>query len=243
MADGGLASIQPEARDDRALMLANFVAAGNEAGVRRVIERDPGAVNEPGLDGTSPLCAAAMWDNISMLRLLLEAMASPNVRNENGPKWTPLHAATLQENGRACMILLEFKAQPQLRDAEGVTACDYASCSEGVWPLFAERGCERMGKGTLIEKGVLRKASTSLEQQLQGRDTGRGLVAEYSRPGSAYVVSREFPARPGSVQARRPLLSARSGTQCIDILEEEEEKVSEKTPVSQAAQGLKSLAI
>jgi len=247
MADGGLAAIQPDDQDDRAMMLATFVAGGNEAGVRRIIDRDPGAVNEPGLDGTLPLCAAAMWDNMSMLRLLLEAKASPHARNDSGPRWTPLHAAALQENGKACMLLLEYRANPQLKDAEGVTQCEYASCSEGVWPIFAARGCQRVPKATLIEKGVLRKASSALVQQLEGRDDCRGLVNEYSRPGSAYVVSREFPARPGSVQAKRLAssgrlsISGRSGTP-IDILAEEDETVEQTSPTTAAAQeGLKTL--
>lgn len=222
-ADGGLSLVQPEPEDDRALMLANFVAANNAPAVKRVIAKDPGAVNELGLDGTSPLCAAAMWGNDAMLRLLLEAKASPGVRNDNGPRWTPLHAAALQEHGKACMLLLEHKASPQDKDAEGVTALDYASCSEAVWPFFAQRGCERTPKATLVEKGVLRKASSNLEQELHGKEDGRGLVPEYSRPGSAYVVSKEFPARPGSVQAKRLSSSHRSNSRPIDILEEVDE--------------------
>lgn len=58
-------SVQPEANDTLALMLTSFAASGDEKGVRRVIEADPGAVNEVGLDGTSPLCAAAMWGHVT----------------------------------------------------------------------------------------------------------------------------------------------------------------------------------
>ena len=61
----GLLSVQPEANDTRALMLTAFAASGDEMGVRRVIEADPGSVNELGLDGTSPLCAAAMWGQVA----------------------------------------------------------------------------------------------------------------------------------------------------------------------------------
>lgn len=223
-------------------MLTTFAASGDERGVRRVIEADPGAVNELGFDGTSPLCAAAMWGNVGILRLLLESMASPGIRNENGPRWTALHAAALQEQGKACLLLLDFKADPQARDVEGVTPCDYASCSEALWPLFAARGCQRVPKGTLVEKGVLRKASASLEQQLQaeaavsGDEARRGIVPEYSRPGSSYVVSREFPPRPGSVAGMRPV-TGRKSTQPIDILEEED-GVDEK-----AVGSLRSLAM
>jgi len=231
-------------------MLTSFAAAGDPHGVRRVIEADPGAVNELGLDGTSPLCAAALWGHVDILRLLLQALASPSLKNENGPRWTPLHAAALQEEGKACMLLLDFKANPHERDLEGVTPCDYASVSEAVWPLFAARGCDRVPKASLVEKGVLRKASGALELELQAEGAGRagivaqgprrGLVPEYSRPGSAYVVTREYPPRPGSAAAAHSRTSlSRRGTRSIDILEEEEEEGQ----VAGASAGLKSLGI
>jgi len=148
------------------------------------------------------------------------------------------------------MLLLDFKASPQERDVEGVTPCDYASVSEAVWPLFAARGCERVAKAGLVEKGVLRKASSTLELELEAGagaaagSGGRGLVPEYSRPGSAYVVTREYPPRPGSAAARslggsRPA-SSRRGTRPIDILEEEDEG---KAEADAAAAGLQSLGI
>eukprot|EP00927_Polykrikos_kofoidii_P059697 TRINITY_DN54838_c0_g1_i1.p1 TRINITY_DN54838_c0_g1~~TRINITY_DN54838_c0_g1_i1.p1 ORF type:complete len:246 (+),score=46.32 TRINITY_DN54838_c0_g1_i1:91-828(+) len=228
-------SLEPEPNDDRALMLATFAASGDEKGVQRVLASDPGAVNELGIDGTSPICAAALWGHAGILRLLLDAMASPDLRNESGPRWTALHAAALQEEGKACMLLLNFKANPHERDIEGVAPVDYASVSEAVWPLFGARGCQRVSKGDLVEKGVLRRASSALEQQLEaeakgGQASRRGIISEYSRPGSSYVVSREFPPRPGSSAAmsRRPSStsrlseSANKNSRPIDILEEEE---------------------
>mmetsp|Transcript_46012 Transcript_46012/g.136009 ORF Transcript_46012/g.136009 Transcript_46012/m.136009 type:complete len:240 (-) Transcript_46012:54-773(-) len=236
--------VEPEPEDNRAVMLTSFVAAGDERGVRRILESDPGAVNEVGLDGTSPLCAAAMWGQLPLMKLLLEAKASPGLRNENGPRWTPLHAAALQEEGKACLLLLNAKANPYERDVEGVAPCDYASCSEGVWPLFAANGCERTSKAILVEQGVLRKASSALEAQLVAEAGGvelpgrRGLISEYTRPGSAYVVAREFPPRPGSVAGSRPGTSSRRpNSRPIDILEEEDQSTAE------AAKGLRSLGI
>jgi len=231
-------SVQPEANDTRALMLTTFAASGDENGVRRVIAGDPGSVNELGLDGTSPLCAAAMWGHVNILKTLLDSMASPALRNENGPKWTPLHAAALQEEGKACMLLLERRANPLEKDAEGITPCDYASVSEAVWPLFAA-SCERQGKAELIQKGVLRKASSTLEKQLEREalegPTRRGVVSEYSRPGSSYVVSREFPPRPGSQMGGR-LPTASRQSRPIDILEEEPQ-------MEELGSGLKSLGM
>lgn len=238
---------EPEPGDQRALMLASFAASGNVAGVRRVLAADPGAVNEVGLDGTTPLCAAVLWGYTDIVRMLLEAKAAPGLRNESGPRWTPLHAAALQEQGKSCMLLLSFQADPVERDTEGVTPLDYASCSEGVWPLFAARGCERVAKSALVQKGVLRRASAALEQELQAQamagDGERGLISEYSRPGSSYVMTHFHPPRPGSV-AGRPLSSSggrlgtgRSMQRPIDILEEEDEQVTGARP------GLRSLGI
>eukprot|EP00438_Fugacium_kawagutii_P022843 Skav230318 [mRNA] locus=scaffold430:404318:406947:+ [translate_table: standard] len=149
---------QPSVDDSRALMLTSFAACGDANGVARVIEADPGSVNELGLDGTSPLCAAAMWGHVNILKTLLDSMASPALQNENGPQWTPLHAAALQEEGKACMLLLDRHADPLAKDKEGITPCDYASVSEAVWPLFAAKGCQRQVKSDLIQKGVLRAA-------------------------------------------------------------------------------------
>lgn len=246
-------------------MLATFAAGGDIHGVRRVIAADPGAVNEVGLDGTTPLCAATLWGHVDVVRLLLESMASPDLRNENGPRWTALHAASLQELGKASMLLLEKRANPDERDTEGVTPCDYASCSEALWPLFAARGCTRTPKEELVQKGVLRRASNDLEQQLrndgnaESASSRRGVVTEYSRPGSSYVVSREFPPRPGSsAGARLPgtgsggyarpgtLGSARPGSRAntgrpIDILAEEEP--GDTAAEARAETGLRSLQI
>jgi len=247
--------MEPDPNDDRALMLATFAANGDIAGCQRVLRRDPGAVNEPGVDGTTPLCAAATWGHVDLLRSLLQALASPGLRNENGPQWTALHAAALQEEGKACMLLLDAKANPLDRDVEGVTPCDYGSCSEAIWPLFAAAGCTRTAKTELVRLGVIRKASSSLEAQLQAESspeaaeaaeaaglpvsTRRGLLDEYSRPGSSYVVTREFPPRPGSVagSARTPS-SRRGNSRPIDILEEEDSRGPDS-----ATAGLRSLQI
>ena len=59
---------------------------------------------------------------VNILKTLLDSMASPALRNENGPQWTPLHAAALQEEGKACMLLMEGRANPLEKDTEGISA-------------------------------------------------------------------------------------------------------------------------
>lgn len=200
-------------------MLAAAAANGDLVTARKVIELDPNSVNAWGADGTTPLCAAVMWGHVEFVKLLISAGADPNLRNKGSAQWGPLHAAALQEHGKLCMSLIERDADPHMQDTMGVTPSDYASVSESVWPLFAARGCQRTTKDELVAKGVIRKVSEAFEQELATQDLGgrRGIIPEISRPGSAYVVSQEYPPRPGSSFANR------AQCQQIDILAEDDE--------------------
>lgn len=205
-----------------------------------------------GLDGTTPLFAAALWDQPDIVRLLLSAAADPGQQNRSGRRPTALHAASLQENGKICMMLLGAKADPHSKDDVSVAPIDYASCSEAVWPHFAGTGCTRISKEDLVVKGVIRKASTNLEQELQALDSDRastvatatacstpcttGIISEFSRPGSAYVLTSKHPPRPGSAATgNRP--GSRSGSRNgrrpsnspIDILAEGDEGAETRT--------------
>lgn len=198
-------------------------------------------------DGTTPLCAASLWDQPDVVRLLLEAAADPNQPNGRGLRPTALHAAALQENGKICMLLLSAKADPHAKDGSGVSPNDYASCSEAVWPHFAATGCNRVSKEDLVSKGVIRKASSALELELEASQADGGSVAaggtgpsitgilpEFSRPGSAYVLTSKHPPRPGSaLSGNRP--GSRSGSRNgrrasgapIDILAEGDEAAAD----------------
>lgn len=204
--------------------LAAACASGDEPAVRRILEANREMAHTLGADGTSPLCAAAMWGHTEVLKLLLSAGADPRQRNRTQPQWTALHAAALQEQGKACMLLLEKGADPLAQDALGVTPADYASISEAVFPIFAARGVSRTRKDELIAKGIIRKVSEATERQLEALpadDGRRGLIPEISRPGSAYVVTREHPPRPESSMGARPASKMSARGRPIDILEEE----------------------
>lgn len=221
--------------------LSAAAASGSAEGCRRILERGLTGPNTHGPDGTTPLCAAALWGHADVVRTLLEAAADPGLTNLGGTQPTALHMAALQEHGKICMQLLSAKADPALRDGNGVSPADFAACSEAVWPLFASTGVERASKEDLVARGVIRRASTNLEEELQadtdggaanntfgGAGTARGVLPDFSRPGSAYVVSAHHPPRPGSSAGYRPPAmgsarpSSRAASRPIDILDEGE---------------------
>lgn len=230
--------------------LAEAAASGRLQDCRRILQHTK--PNVWAKDGTTPLCAAALWGQAEAVQVLLEAKADPRWANRSGAQPTALHAAALQENGKICMILLGASADPHIKDHSGVTAADYAACSEAVWPHFQAVGCTRASKEHLINMGVIRKVSPSLEVELEASsadnfcnniessysglcDKGnKGLLTDFSRPGSAYVVTAHHPPRPGSAAvpnyARGSLRSGsrpgsrRTSTRAIDILAEGDEQ-------------------
>lgn len=216
--------------------LTAAAAAGNVADCQRIISSSSARLHARGPDGVTPLSAAALRGHADVVRLLLEAAADPTQRNSSGPRATPLHAAAQHEHGKICMMLLAAHANPLFLDDNGVTPTDFASCSEPVWPHFAGAGCSRTAKEDLVAKGVIRRASAALEQELRGSGaegkggsgpSTQGLLSEFSRPGSAYVLSAKHPPRPGSavlpsgatmksctVATPRPWATSQPGTAC-----------------------------
>ncbi|ETW03325.1 hypothetical protein H310_04820 [Aphanomyces invadans] len=161
------------------VQFAEAAANGSKTMVEFLL--DNGAdIDAPGRDGTTPLCAAALWGNEAMVKYLLSRGARVRACNE-GTGWTALHAAAFQEHGKVVRILLEADADAFASDMDGRTPCDYASISEAIWPFFAARGCEKSLKSDLIEKGIIRKVENQAEES--GYEPA---VAEYSRPGSSY---------------------------------------------------------
>ena len=187
--------------------LVDACACGQAGVVTFLIDLDSTDLDTHGPDGMSALCVAATWGYDEIVRLLLEAGCDPNLRNLDGGQSTALHAATCQEYGKIALLLLQAGANPTLEDSDGRTACDFASVSDGIWPLFASRGLPRTPKDVLVAKRVIYKIDPAASQEYadatdaaaastdgKAADCGDGshatsTLAFYSRPGSAYVRS------------------------------------------------------
>ena len=188
--------------------LCEAAASGQTSVVAFLIDNAETDIDALGSDGVSPLCAATIWGHEEVVQLLLDAGCDPNVRNDDGTSSTALHAAAFQEHGKILHMLLAAGANGTLQDSAGRTACDFASISDALWPLFAARGFTRTPKAELIEKRVIRKVDVDDDEEeddaLKNEGVASGSDAAisssklpfYSRPGSAYV--RNGPSLGGS---------------------------------------------
>lgn len=182
--------------------LCEAAASGQTSVVAFLIDNAETDIDALGSDGVSPLCAATIWGHEDVVQLLLDAGCDPNVRNDDGTSSTALHAAAFQEHGKILHMLLAAGANGTLQDSAGRTACDFASISDALWPLFAARGFTRTAKAELIEKRVIRKVDVEEEKDedalknegvasgsdaASGAAIGSSKLPFYSRPGSAYV--------------------------------------------------------
>ena len=151
-------------------------------------------------DGTTPLCAAALWGDAAMVKLLLSHRADPSATNTgavegclnfciaqsmltakrvcgfpshslSGTLWTPLHAAAFQEHGKVRYMMLCVLCS-SLPVAAMVCVCVTPGCIDTVMSdaAHARAGCAH----TAVGKGK------PLGQRPQRPHTG-GLCHHFSR--------------------------------------------------------------
>lgn len=119
--------------DPRAVRLMDALRKGDAAALRNMLSDDRGAVNLKGAGGSTPLMYAALYGGADTVRLLLEAGADPNLRNEAGAT-ALLWAVDDLDKSR---LLLKAGADANARTSDGRT------------PLLAATG--RVGSADVVK--------------------------------------------------------------------------------------------
>ncbi|GLC46803.1 hypothetical protein PLESTM_001928000 [Pleodorina starrii] len=101
---------------------------GNVAKLRRILQRNPAAVNGDSASGGSytPLHYAARGGHLEAVELLLKSGANPNAATR-GMGATPLHRAALQGHTHVVRRLLAAGADPLAADCDRETALHKAA--------------------------------------------------------------------------------------------------------------------
>ncbi len=181
-------------------------AANGQSDLLEILVNSGARLEDTDAAGDTALIAAAKSGQRACVELLLEGGADVNAPNALG-NWTPLHAAAYEQHAAVVMLLMEHGADPSVVDGEGRTPADYASLSEGVWPLFEARGCRRLTYAQLASKGVLKVAPESV--LCGGGESDARVQSSVPRPGSGRFTVRP-PWRPVTRAGLRSAGSPRS---------------------------------
>jgi len=115
-----LAAESPEGMN--ALMIA--VWHQREGYVTKFLQRGS-SINHQDKDGDTAVNGAALYGNVRILDLLLDAQANPNIKNKLGG--TALMWAAAYGHDDVVRELLKRGADPKLKDVDGVTAAGWAA--------------------------------------------------------------------------------------------------------------------
>ena len=126
--------------DPKVVEMAAALRNGDLQLFQRILHGNPKSVNGSGENGWTPLMYAALYGGPEEIKLLLDAGANPNQRNDDGA--TALLYAI--DDPAKASLMLEKGADPKVRSGQGRTALVIAS----GWPGSA--GSVRL----LLDKGV-----------------------------------------------------------------------------------------
>ncbi|MDE0178198.1 MAG: ankyrin repeat domain-containing protein [Gammaproteobacteria bacterium] len=100
--------------------LVEAAKVGDLDHVQSLLEADPGAVNQPGPDGSTALHWAVNQDHLAMVEALLGADADAQVRNRYG--FPPIALAAMNGNADVLTLLIHAGADPRARVPGGESA-------------------------------------------------------------------------------------------------------------------------
>jgi ankyrin repeat protein len=127
--------------DAKATRLMELLRAGDKAGFRKLLQAEPAAARLKGPGGSTPLMFAVLYGDAETVRLVLDAGADANVRNESGA--TALMWAT--DDPDKTRLLLRAGADPNLKSDDGRTALLAATAghpSYAVVKLLLDHGAK-----------------------------------------------------------------------------------------------------
>ena len=136
------------AQDPRAAALMDALRRGDRGAFEKLLREYPKSAQAKGSGGSTPLMYAALYGDARSIRLLLDAGANPNIRNDAGAT-ALLWAVDYPENVR---LLLEHGADANARSEDGLTPVLLAAGRFGaidVVRLLLDHGAKLEGQPVL----------------------------------------------------------------------------------------------
>ena len=94
---------------------------GNNEIVRQILDKNPEYLNSFSADGFTVLGLASFFGHLSLVKLLLEKGANPNIASNNQFKVAPIHSACAISHFDITELLIQHKADVNAKQRQGVT--------------------------------------------------------------------------------------------------------------------------
>ncbi|CAE7446632.1 ANK1, partial [Symbiodinium microadriaticum] len=132
----------PPASQEKVDELLRAAASGAVSLVEEILMRPQDPNLPEHMEAITPLYESSYWGHLEIVRLLLEAMAEPNLATDSG---TPLLAASLHGHVESMRLLLEARADVHRGNSEGKTPLWAAARSGDVESvqLLLEKGAQK----------------------------------------------------------------------------------------------------
>jgi ankyrin repeat protein/cytochrome c551/c552 len=165
------------APDPRAARMMDAIRGGDRQGFKKMLSQDREAAQLKGPGGSTPLMYAALYGDANSVKLLLDAGADPNVRNEAGA--TALMWAT--DDPEKTRLLLEARADANARSEDGRTPLLIAAMrfgSSAVVKLLLDHGANPSARSpegqTPLSEAVRAADELSLKTLIDGGADTKG---------------------------------------------------------------------
>ena len=94
---------------------------GNHEEVAKIMEKDPEILNSFSADGFTALGLASFFGHLSLVKLLLDKGANPNIASNNQFKVAPIHSACAISNYEIAKLLIQHGADVDAKQMQGNT--------------------------------------------------------------------------------------------------------------------------
>jgi RNA polymerase sigma factor (sigma-70 family) len=179
-----------------------FLAAvfADRSAVDAWLSEDAQLANFQDTHGSRPLTAAAMRDDLDMMRSLLDHGADPSLPDQGAPGGLALWQAARSGNLEMAKLLLEHGADPEANAESGGKAIDHARKHPEIYDLLVAHGAqERVSPQEQVQQAIVDDDGETVDRLLTKHPHlatdpemfwGEGILVMVARDGNMEMIER-----------------------------------------------------
>lgn len=122
-------------RNKQELDIFEAACIGDTETINQLLDKNPDLLNSFSPDGFTSLGLASFFGHLSLVKLLLDKGANPNIASNNQLKVAPIHSACAISHFDIADLLIRHGADVNAKQIQGVTPL-HSAAHNGQTPLF-----------------------------------------------------------------------------------------------------------